>query len=417
MKMLPQNFRDAVLVTRMLGLRYLWIDCLCIIQDDDRDWQKESAIMASVYHNAYLTIAATASKDKHGGLLQMRNTSVRIDNPMSTTREQCCAFVRHMDHQDPMGVSPLRDRGWIVQEILLSRRIVYFSKSQLRWHCRSRAISEDGWFDGPRNVRQSQFDDWQVIDFRTSALANASWWACVKEYSGRQLTKKNDKLAAIAGVTEFFRENTGRVPIIGLWKDSLLADLLWYSFPLKKKHRLTSLPSWSWTSIDGPVERDKKGKEYESEADVLDVSISWTGRPMTSAVSLAEITLRTRRFTAVVSEPESVGDRRVWWIVSFNCCIFTEGWADFDILPVLVGAHVTFIIMTSTFRVDEGRYEAEILIITPAEGSLDDKEQRYRRVGTGTVWGPLTGKTKEQFEAEISDGSIDMAPLETIILV
>jgi hypothetical protein len=298
--------------------------------------------------------------------------------------------------------------------MILSRRIVYFSKNQLRWQCQSRAVSEDGWFDGNKNVRQSQFDTWQVIDFSTCASANASWWACVKEYSGRQLTKKDDKLAAIAGVTEFFRENTGRVPIIGLWKDSLLADLLWYSFPLKKKHRLMSLPSWSWTSIDGPVERHREWKEYKPEADILDVSISWTGRPMTSAISLAEITLRTRRFTAIVSESGNIG---IWWIGSFNCSIFNEGWAEFDVLPPLVGPHVEFITIISTFHVDEGRYEAGILIIAPAEGSLDDKDQRYRRVGAGDVWGPLTGKTKEQLEAEISNGSIDMVPLETIILV
>lgn len=65
---LPQTFLDAVLVAKRLKIRYLWVDSLCIIQDSDIDWERESSKMAEIYSNSYLTIAASSSPDSNGGL-------------------------------------------------------------------------------------------------------------------------------------------------------------------------------------------------------------------------------------------------------------------------------------------------------------------------------------------------------------
>lgn len=67
-ELLPTTFRDAIQVTKGLGIRYLWIDSLCIIQDDDVDWKEESSKMASIYQNSFLTICATAAPDDEAGL-------------------------------------------------------------------------------------------------------------------------------------------------------------------------------------------------------------------------------------------------------------------------------------------------------------------------------------------------------------
>jgi hypothetical protein len=64
---LSQNFRDAIFITRKMGLKYLWIDSLCIVQDDEREWNIQSAVMGLVYSNAACVISATASKDSAGG--------------------------------------------------------------------------------------------------------------------------------------------------------------------------------------------------------------------------------------------------------------------------------------------------------------------------------------------------------------
>ena len=78
MTQLPKTFRDAVIITRKLDVRYLCIDSLCIVQDDMQDWQTESAVMANVFQNSLVTIAASASPDNHTGCLLQRKTGPKV---------------------------------------------------------------------------------------------------------------------------------------------------------------------------------------------------------------------------------------------------------------------------------------------------------------------------------------------------
>jgi hypothetical protein len=64
---LPMTFQDAISVTKALGIRYLWVDSFCIIQDDEKDWEAQASLMASIYENAYITLAAGASANDDGG--------------------------------------------------------------------------------------------------------------------------------------------------------------------------------------------------------------------------------------------------------------------------------------------------------------------------------------------------------------
>lgn len=73
MDLLPQNFQDAVKITRKLHLRYLWLDSLCIIQDSPKDWEQESSQMGKYYANAWLTISADAALNSYGGMLNKRS--------------------------------------------------------------------------------------------------------------------------------------------------------------------------------------------------------------------------------------------------------------------------------------------------------------------------------------------------------
>jgi hypothetical protein len=73
---LSRTFQDAITITRELGFRYLWIDSLCIIQDDKKDWERESAKMASIYADSWLTIAAALGIDGDSGCF-----SSRLGNP------------------------------------------------------------------------------------------------------------------------------------------------------------------------------------------------------------------------------------------------------------------------------------------------------------------------------------------------
>jgi hypothetical protein len=161
---LPATFRDAITVSRRLGIRYIWIDSLCIIQDSPADWARESAKMADIYANSYLTIAAASSKDGAGGLYleDQRQKGVSLTGTTSlgstyTVRVQYSIPAHTLvDDATPKGVIqhpisvsssindiggtrevfPLLTRGWVFQERLLSPRFLQFGRHELLWDCR-----------------------------------------------------------------------------------------------------------------------------------------------------------------------------------------------------------------------------------------------------------------------------------------
>ncbi|KAK0629359.1 heterokaryon incompatibility protein-domain-containing protein, partial [Bombardia bombarda] len=198
---LPATFQDAIRIARRLNIKYLWIDCLCIIQDSPADWAVEAAAMASVYRNAYLTISASASTDSYTGCFPTRSgsyitpaarslgyndrrdislfstsmTSISYEHtsrpgtlstlyflsppPATDTdtgnsaewlpgssfhspqRTQIGSFGRRYD---PIASEPLSARGWTLQERLLSPRIIHYASDQLYYECDTYLVSEDG---------------------------------------------------------------------------------------------------------------------------------------------------------------------------------------------------------------------------------------------------------------------------------
>ncbi|KAI8724343.1 HET domain-containing protein [Fusarium sp. LHS14.1] len=145
---LPKTFQDAVVFTRKLGLRYLWIDSLCIIQDSKPDWIKESAKMASVYQNSFLTLAATKSADSHGGCFST-DSSPRSGYPLSCGEKTIVVYVREeFPHWDDIQGSrllqefPLLTRGWAYQERLLAPRVLHFCRGELVLECLRTTVCE-----------------------------------------------------------------------------------------------------------------------------------------------------------------------------------------------------------------------------------------------------------------------------------
>lgn len=131
MNSLPKSFQDAVTVTRKLHIRYLWIDSLCIIQDDNEDWERESSRMASIYQNAHVTIAATAAENSQEGFLYPRipALSVRFFHASRISESDSnenilyfgIAYVRlNTSEQVSIKYAPLNQRAWVLQEDWLS---------------------------------------------------------------------------------------------------------------------------------------------------------------------------------------------------------------------------------------------------------------------------------------------------------
>ncbi|KAF2457283.1 heterokaryon incompatibility protein-domain-containing protein, partial [Lineolata rhizophorae] len=225
---LSKTFKDAVRITKELGLCYLWIDSLCIVQDDLHDWQEESAKMPEIYQNAYVTIAATASPGSHRGCLFPRDPANRTNS---------------------LDKSPLHQRGWVVQETVLSQRIIHFAEDQLFWSCRSGTKSEDGTYNEPSAAIPA--------DLSFPLAAHISWWTWVENYSARGLTMQSDKLPAMAGLTKLVERERGWQAAVGLWMNDLHYGLLWRTEGAARRICPDTdnvyIPSWSWASIKGPV--------------------------------------------------------------------------------------------------------------------------------------------------------------------
>lgn len=198
LKTMPQGFQDMVKVTRALQIDYIWIDCLCIIQDDDIDWQKESSAMQRIYRNAVLTVVAASSTSPHEGFLRrgiQPQLSLDIlytakDTPMTEGtfhltfgeggQNQFYADVRE---------STWNQRGWTFQEDFLARRVLYFSTRLTYIQCQTSLRVE-----GSECVYYCQSERCSnLIKYQDPYI---SWYALIDQYNDRDLTYSKDKLPA-----------------------------------------------------------------------------------------------------------------------------------------------------------------------------------------------------------------------------
>jgi hypothetical protein len=131
---LGKTFQDAIAVTRGLGERYLWIDSLCIIQDDKSDWMHESTRMGTVFSSAYCVIAATAAAGTQSGFLRPppANRFVALPTPSGAPLYLCETVDDFRGDVEQAGLSR---RGWVLQERALARRTIHFSSGQTYWEC------------------------------------------------------------------------------------------------------------------------------------------------------------------------------------------------------------------------------------------------------------------------------------------
>lgn len=140
--MLPQTIVDAIEITRALGIRYLWVDALCIIQGPGGDWSTEAEKMGSVYGGAFLTIAAAQGRDVSHGLCRRSNN------------HQFNSVYNLHRRQTPLGEEPLYSRAWALQERMLSPRVLIVGSSTLYWECLvSHHAEEGGYFPSLLRVR------------------------------------------------------------------------------------------------------------------------------------------------------------------------------------------------------------------------------------------------------------------------
>jgi hypothetical protein len=260
---LPITFQHAIAITKRLGIRYIWIDSLCIIQDSEDDWRRESSTMNQVYQFGYCNIAAAAASNSSEGCF-FKRSPIAIE-PLIFELDRDIPdlspghyFLRCMEtwRQD-LQDAPLSKRGWVVQERMLAQRVLYFTQRQIYFECRNSTLSEMN-SSIPRSV--SFFLAREVFlrfDKEKSQQRHANAWQIIVEYySACALTREEDKLVAIAGVAKEVQRLTGWKYLAGIWEQNLIFDLLWFSQGRYNRLREANpylAPSWTWASARGKV--------------------------------------------------------------------------------------------------------------------------------------------------------------------
>ncbi|KAL8708530.1 MAG: hypothetical protein Q9220_006583 [cf. Caloplaca sp. 1 TL-2023] len=288
---LPQTYKDAVDITIRLGYNYLWVDSLCIFQDSPKDFAQEAASMGAIYANSVCRIAALDSKDSHGGCYAKR-TPLAFYPCQVLTRSGHKLYLQALrarglqQQKRPRDATDrqfaiLQTRGWAVQERELAARTVYFSSIGITWEC---CITEEHHEDdGPilSDLGRHNLDISRIL--RAHSYKSASkipvdhwvdqWWRLVELYSRKDLTYISDRWIAISGLANLFQAVTRSPSIYGLWRVSLLQDLLWYSSIPGDRRLDNGAPSWSWLSIDGQVRNPQAfGSTRKFKARILGLS-------------------------------------------------------------------------------------------------------------------------------------------------
>jgi len=308
---IPATLQDSITFCRGLGIQYIWIDALCIIQHDVEDWKRESAQMAEVYRNGLVCLAAADSEDTTAGCLWERGPAFQgLQIQGNHTLYPECSY-------DSFLHAGLDTRAWCLQEKLLSRRTIYLSKGGAWMECLTDVVSEGFPVHMPNSVHSKQssplkraminpkafaseryeYEDAQMQLFRTACamitpktfasgrdesengqlqtfrtacaikqvdrkglpLLLQLWGRVTADYATRQLTRWSDRLIAFHAILSSLTEcKFLGSHAFGHWERLLPWDLLWVC-PVSEKPRRRlqekdiRLPSWSWLSVSGLI--------------------------------------------------------------------------------------------------------------------------------------------------------------------
>lgn len=306
---LPLAFREAIQVCNGLGIRYLWIDSICLVKsgDDGKDWLFHAREMSRIYSACFLNIAVEHASDPGEGIFSRRQLHeliaipANVDPSRDKIRKSMARFAKPFSkHTGPVGLPVARGRmyemsltalntpwafvnrtklfarGGVLQERLLSPRTLHFSRHGIAWSCyehitteRSERIHSTG--DSGFRINKDILSPCSETDLHAAENKCSVWlwWKdLIEDYSQRQLSfPQKDKLVALAGIIEVFNNRRGVEYVAGMFLDMLHWSLLW---EVDTKHVDNSqnttkqgpkswtsfsqeLPSWSWASVNAPV--------------------------------------------------------------------------------------------------------------------------------------------------------------------
>lgn len=367
---LPSTVVDAVHLCFKLGLRFLWVDRLCIVQDDMSDWSLEASRMCDVYSRSALTISVPLCNDSSQSFLAERCKGFREQNRYSTItytersselegslwihprgssetdgpwflETQHTAMVIGSDHVR----SRWLERGWTFQEWMLSPRVLHVDTMTL-WDC----------FEGYANeLNRRQLRKVFYSRNPTSSGQSLSWGQVVNEYSQREVLYEKDRLPALAGLAARFARARGHTYLAGLWLEEMPHSLLWQRCPTQREvcpHADRNAPSWSWASYNKPVSYFypfEEDEDFNATASILSTFCQYD--PPDSFSTVVKAWLDVNGLVSIVTGQDKAdcrieaGDK--WWnplvhtpeyelhvpegeIAEANIYLLILGWGEFE---------------------------------------------------------------------------------------
>jgi hypothetical protein len=302
---LPKTILDAIEVCRQIGIRYLWVDALCIIQDDESDKEDQIGKMGAIYkHSTVTLVAASASSSTEGFLGQGKTTSPTVHLPLFVDSSCAGTMGLRYNAMASHAAEPLFNRAWALQELLLSPRVLLFSSNQVMLRCMEYHFQP---------VPETHIDfSWRLLKLPASVFGlipppdphglsdqlyetghmleqHSTWRRIVEEYSGRDLTYFNDRLIALAGIASELSNSWKDVYLAGLWAKTIIQDLAWRghtklesSLHGEKRYlavndvdhtKRAGIPSWSWASAAFRVKLMTSDDDFSADAKMISYSV------------------------------------------------------------------------------------------------------------------------------------------------
>ncbi|KAM0265672.1 hypothetical protein ACHAQJ_000106 [Trichoderma viride] len=323
---MPKAYQDTVRVARALGVKYIWIDALCIIQDDMADWEKESQMMADIFRNSLVTVILLRAASCNEGFLE-RNPSIKINYHSREWNVNGSFCLRHMPFSYENAESSIRaapsfsdrpislelqnslwqTRGWTFQEDMFSMRKLYFGQLMMYW-------------DSLKPVDIMRTED-TIIDDKLDRISNAEqsiihssepwrgdydydgWYYPILDYCKKKLTYETDRLSAVSSYAKLIASKSGDTYLAGLWKKNLHRGLLW---KIQRRQRKTFrelmrklehphkyiAPSWSWASYHTSLHLDLSDGIMQPECEILKAKTRAHGGDMYGRVRSGYILIR-----------------------------------------------------------------------------------------------------------------------------
>ncbi|CAM1503570.1 Fc.00g011610.m01.CDS01 [Cosmosporella sp. VM-42] len=317
----PKTIADAIEVCRKIGIRYLWVDALCIIQDDNEDKLEDITNMGSIYKDASVTIVAACAEKATDGFLsngKLIEANVQLPFYINESTYGSVYLRQRSSRSEIYSVSePIFQRAWALQELLLSPRALIFNWFQITTKCRTAGFqpvlkTHVAFQFQSFNLPASVFGLEDARLARIGAAARETtrsvsegqtqdrlWTSIIHEYSDRDLALFDDRLPALAGIAAELAKVWDDTYLAGFWGKSITKHLGWYrSTPRTRDPRLLDWtkrmgsPSWSWAAAPFPVHirevRNPDAKLVDSDVQLVSAKAPF------GQVKSASITLEAR---------------------------------------------------------------------------------------------------------------------------